>query len=72
MMQMTETHPERKRVRSVFQSQSWGDGEVRITPERSGRMKVRNYLMLMGQVKVGSGVRQLPDADGAGEGREWG
>lgn len=27
MMQMSETHPERRRVRSVFGS-SWGDNEV--------------------------------------------
>ena len=47
-MQMTETHPERRLVRSVFRGE-WGDGEVRLTPERPGRMSVRRYLMMMGQ-----------------------
>lgn len=48
MMQMTETHPERRRVRAAF-SASWGDGDVRLTPERNSRMSVRDYLMKLGQ-----------------------
>ena len=47
MMQMTETHPERRLVRSVFRGE-WGEGDVRLTPERPGRMSVRRYLMMMG------------------------
>ncbi|KAL1507661.1 hypothetical protein AB1Y20_007278 [Prymnesium parvum] len=50
MMQMSDTHPERRLVRAAFKSK-WGDGEVRITQERSGRMSVRKYLMLLGQHK---------------------
>ena len=51
MMQMTETHAERRRVRAVFSSQSqpWGDGEVRLTPEQPHKMRVDAYLRLLGQ-----------------------
>ena len=51
MMQMTETHPERRRVRSTLISDRWGDHEVRLTPERRGKMGVREYLMQLGQHK---------------------
>ena len=48
MMQMTETHPERRRVRASF-SATWGDNEVSLTPERQGKMGVRDYLMQLGR-----------------------
>jgi hypothetical protein len=38
MMQMTETHAERRRVRSSFTA-GWGDGDVRLTPEHSGKRR---------------------------------
>ena len=49
MMQMTETHPERRRVRSSIVPDKWGDEEVRLTPERRGKMGVYDYLMELGQ-----------------------
>ena len=49
MMQMTETHPERRKVRQAITHHGWGDGEVRLTPERSGKMGVRDYLMALGR-----------------------
>ena len=48
MMQMTETHPERRRVRAHF-AKGWGDGEVRLTAERAGKINVRSYLDMLGQ-----------------------
>ncbi len=48
MMQMSITHPERKRVRDSF-GPSWGTGEVRLTPERRTKMRVKEYLMALGQ-----------------------
>lgn len=49
MMQMTETHPERRRVRQAITAERWGDGEMRLTPESRAKMRVREYLMALGQ-----------------------
>ena len=35
-------------MRTVFR-EGWGEGDVRLTPEKSGRMNVRRYLMMLGQ-----------------------
>ena len=36
MMQMTETHPERRKVRQAITAERWGEGEVRkLTPDRT-------------------------------------
>ena len=48
MMQMSETHPERRRVRATFRS-GWGSGEVQLTPESSKRLRVREYLTELGR-----------------------
>lgn len=48
MMQMTVTHPERRRVRQVF-GPRWGDREVRLTPERLQKMSPRDFLRSLGQ-----------------------
>ena len=49
MMQMTETHPERRVVRRAITHDTWGEGDVRLTPERRGKMGVREYLMELGR-----------------------
>lgn len=49
-MQMTETHSERRRVRAIFSSR-WGEGEVRVSPEKKSRLSARKYLMMLGQHK---------------------
>ena len=46
--QMTDTHPERRRVRSVFGA-NWGDGEVRVSEERQQKMDVRTFLTVLGR-----------------------
>ena len=50
MMQMTETHAERRKVRQTF-TRTWGSGEVRLTPERGDKMRVTDYLMALGSHK---------------------
>jgi hypothetical protein len=48
MMQMSETHAERHRVRATF-GRGWGNGEVRLTPEATGKLAVGEYLMALGR-----------------------
>jgi len=48
MMQMSETHPERRRVRSTF-GRGWGDATVQLTPESTKRLRVSEYLMALGR-----------------------
>ena len=40
---------QRRKVRSVIKHETWGDSEIRLTPEKQGRMGVRQYLMALGQ-----------------------
>jgi len=47
MMQMTDTHSERRGMRKAFEG--WGDSMVRLTPEHAGRLSVRKYLHKMGE-----------------------
>ena len=48
MMQMSETHAERRRVRSTFH-RGWGDATVQLTPESTKRLRVSEYLMALGR-----------------------
>ena len=41
MMQMTETHPERRRVRATFSPQWGAPGDIRLTQEHSGTLRLR-------------------------------
>mgnify|MGYP007045546901 CR=1 FL=1 len=48
MMQMTETHPERRVVRRAITHDTWGEGDVRLTPERRGKMGGREHVRDLG------------------------
>ena len=48
MMQMSITHPERRRVRAMFKA-GWGSAGIRLTPEMPTEMNVREYLMQLGK-----------------------
>ena len=47
MVQMSTTHTKRRNVRKIF-NQSWGDGEIKATPEKS-RMRMDTYLHVLGR-----------------------
>mgnify|MGYP006095626801 FL=1 len=48
MMQMADTHPERRRVRQTFKD--WrGEREVQLTPDTSKKMSARQFLQEMGR-----------------------
>ena len=47
MLQMSDTHPERRRVRNTFRG--WhGEGEVQLTPDTKQRLTARQFLLKMG------------------------
>ena len=48
MMQMSDTHPERRRVRHVFKA--WrAEGEVQLTPESNQKLTAAQFLEAMGR-----------------------
>ena len=48
MMQMSDTHPERRRVRHVFKA--WrAEGEVQLTPESNQKLTAAQFLEVMGR-----------------------
>lgn len=47
MLQMSTTHEERRSIRKIF-GHSWGDSDIKTTPERS-KMKTDDYLHRLGQ-----------------------
>jgi len=48
MMQMSDTHPERRRVRHAFRG--WrGEGAVQLTPDTQRKLTARQFLLEMGR-----------------------